>query len=304
MGTILLFDAGNTNTKIGLADESGLGESYTLPTRPANTDDDWGLKIQAIMDREGVDPGSIEACVISSVVPPLDPLITRMARRFLGCDAIFAGRDLKIDLDNEYARPEQVGADILVGCLSARLTYDAENIVVIDFGTATTLACVMGTAFKGGLICPGVLSSRAALSTGTAKLPKVGLEIKSDTLSWGKSTEECLNQGLVFGFASMPCPQAVPPDERPLCGRHGRPGPDHCPGERINQRAASRPGHGGAVDGLLQQMNMLPCQRVSTKRMSAADSRYMQLSIAENSSRIKNCQWNKLVFNHILRSPS
>lgn len=203
MGKILLFDAGNTNTKICLADDTGLGESYTLPTRPGNTGDDWGLKIEAILTREGVAPGDIEACVISSVVPPLDPLITSMAGRFLDCDAIFAGRDLAIDLDNEYAHPEQVGADILVGCLSARMTYDAQNIIVIDFGTATTLACVMGTAFKGGLICPGVISSTTALSSGTAKLPKVDLAIKNNTLKWGKTTEECLNQGLVFGFASM-----------------------------------------------------------------------------------------------------
>jgi len=203
MGTILLFDAGNTNTKVCLADDEGLGESYTLPTRPANTDDDWGLKIEAILNREGVNPLDIEACVISSVVPPLDPLITRMARRFLDCEAVFAGRELPIPLKNEYARPEQVGADILVGCLSARLTYDAENLIVIDFGTATTLACVMGDVFKGGLICPGVLSSTTALASATAKLPKVDLTVSSDTLIWGTSTEECLNQGLVFGFASM-----------------------------------------------------------------------------------------------------
>jgi type III pantothenate kinase len=203
MGTILLFDAGNTNTKICLADDAGLGESYTLPTRPANTDDDWGIKIEAILAREGVVPANVEACVISSVVPPLDPLITRMARRFLDCEAVFAGRDLPIDLENEYARPEQVGIDILVGCLSARLTCKADNLIVIDFGTATTLACVQGTAFKGGLICPGVLSSRTALASATAKLPNVDLRVESDTLTWGRTTEECLNQGLVFGFASM-----------------------------------------------------------------------------------------------------
>ncbi len=203
MSTVLLFDAGNTNTKICLADDQGLGESYTLPTGYANTGDAWGLKIESILEREEVNPRDVEACIISSVVPPLDPLITQMAERFLGCKATFAGRDLPIDLDNEYARPEQVGADILVGCLSARLTYDHDNLIVIDFGTATTLACVKGTSFKGGLICPGVLSSTAALASGTAKLPKVDLEIKDSTLTWGKTTEECLNQGLVFGFASM-----------------------------------------------------------------------------------------------------
>jgi len=203
MGTTLLFDAGNTNTKICLADEKGLGTSYTLPTRPANTADDWGIKIEAILAREGVTSRDVEACVISSVVPPLDPLISRMARRFFDCDALFAGRTLKIALENCYARPEQVGADILVGCLAARMMHESENIIVIDFGTATTLACVKGSAFKGGLICPGVLSSTAALASGTAKLPKVDLEIHNKTLSWGTTTEECLNQGLVFGFGSM-----------------------------------------------------------------------------------------------------
>ncbi|WP_419786264.1 type III pantothenate kinase [Pseudodesulfovibrio sp.] len=200
---ILLFDAGNTNTKICLATEEGLGESYTLPTRPANTADDWGLKIGAILTREGVNPHDVEACFISSVVPSLDPIISRMANRFLDCDALFAGRDIAIDIENHYARPEQTGMDILVGCLSARLTYDNENIIVVDFGTATTLACIQGSNFLGGLICPGVLSSSTVLAGGTAKLPQVDLTIDSPDLTWGRTTEECLNQGLVFGFASM-----------------------------------------------------------------------------------------------------
>ncbi len=203
MSTILLFDAGNTNTKLCLADDQGLGESYTLPTRPANTADDWGLKIESILMREEIDPQEVEACVISSVVPPLDPLIRRMAERFFDCESIFVPNDLPLDLENGYARPEQVGADVLAGCYSARMTYDEKNLIVIDFGTATTLACVHGTAFKGGLICPGVLSSAGALAGGTAKLPKVDLTVTSNVLTWGTSTEECLNQGFAFGFASM-----------------------------------------------------------------------------------------------------
>ena len=104
MGYVLLFDAGNTNTKICLADDQGLGESYTLPTRPANTADDWGLKIEAILARQGVSADDVEACAISSVVPPLDPLIMDMAQRFLDCEPYFAGRNLPIDLENEYTR--------------------------------------------------------------------------------------------------------------------------------------------------------------------------------------------------------
>jgi len=203
MGNILLFDVGNTNTKLCLADDKGLNESYTLPTRPANTTDDWGLKVESILLREEVDPTNIDTCVISSVVPPLDPLLTSMASRYLEAETVFAGRDLPLDIENGYANPSQVGADILVGCYSARMTYDDENLIVIDFGTATTLACIQGNAFKGGLICPGPLSAASALAGGTAKLPQVDLQIKSGELSWGTSTAECLNQGFVFGFASM-----------------------------------------------------------------------------------------------------
>ena len=79
-----------------------------------------------------------------------------------------------------------------------------KTLIVVDFGTATTLACVQGKRLQGrGSSAPVSLSSSSALAGGTAKLPKVDLEIHSDTLVWGTSTEECLNQGLVFGFASM-----------------------------------------------------------------------------------------------------
>ena len=110
MSTILLFDAGNTNTKICLADDQGLGESYTLPTRPANTADDWGLKIESILQREEIDPQEIEACVISSGgARPWTRSITHMAQRFLGCEPVFAGRDLPLDLENEYAPAREGG---------------------------------------------------------------------------------------------------------------------------------------------------------------------------------------------------
>ena len=203
MSTVLLFDAGNTNTKIGLADATGLGVAYTLPTRPANTADDWGLKIEAILRREGVDPRSVTACVVSSVVPPLDPLISRMAARFLDCETLFVPTDLPLPLENRYARPEQVGADILAGCYGARASFADLSLIVIDFGTATTLACMEDDVFLGGLICPGVLSAASALAGATAKLPKVDLKLPYNSLKWGKSTSECLNQGFVYGFASM-----------------------------------------------------------------------------------------------------
>jgi type III pantothenate kinase len=199
----LLIDAGNTNTKFCLADESGLKASYTLPTRPKNTADDWGFKILEIIRHEGLSASDIELCAVSSVVPPLDPLLCRMAKRFLGVKARFVPRDLPLGIENGYARPEQTGADVLVTAFGARRLRDERCLIVVDYGTATTLACIIGDTFMGGLICPGILSSMSSLHEGTAKLPAVDLEVSSDELHWGRTTTECLNQGVVFGFAEM-----------------------------------------------------------------------------------------------------
>jgi len=75
--------------------------------------------------------------------------------------------------------------------------------VSVDFGTATTFDVVRGSSYLGGLICPGVLSSARALAQDTAKLPQIDLEPSSLKLTIGRSTVESLNQGLLFGFASM-----------------------------------------------------------------------------------------------------
>jgi type III pantothenate kinase len=203
MSTALLIDAGNTNTKLCIADEFGLKSSYTLPTRPRNTADDWGFKLIEILRREALNPEDVEMCAVSSVVPPLDPLLSEMSKRFLNVRARFVPRDLPLAIENRYARPEQVGADVLVTALAARRLREERCIIVVDYGTATTLACIVDDAFMGGLICPGVLSSMRSLHEGTAKLPSVELEVASDELSWGRTTSECLNQGLVFGFAEM-----------------------------------------------------------------------------------------------------
>ncbi|MDQ7836771.1 MAG: type III pantothenate kinase [Humidesulfovibrio sp.] len=214
MDTVLLLDVGNTNVKIGLAQPGqGLVSTYALPTAPSGnvgTADSWGLKLLDICRVEGVDPGEIMGIVASSVVPPMNPVLTRAAARFFGQpgqNIRFVPDDIPLALENRYARPQEVGADRLVTAFSARASCQAHTLIVVDFGTATTFDCVQGNAYLGGLICPGVLSSARALATGTAKLPHITLEMDADEaagcLHIGRSTSESLNQGLLFGFAAM-----------------------------------------------------------------------------------------------------
>ena len=230
MDTVLLLDVGNTNVKIGLA-QPGRGQlkTYALPTAPAGnlgTADSWGLKLLEICHVEGVDPGEVVDIVASSVVPPMNPVLTRAAARFFGMPGQsirFVPDDIPLAIENCYARPQEVGSDRLVTAYGARAGCAAHTLIVVDFGTATTFDCVQGHAYLGGLICPGVLSSARALASGTAKLPHITLELEQEPdqiknqaggqagdqanacggLHIGRSTTQSLNQGILFGFAAM-----------------------------------------------------------------------------------------------------
>lgn len=211
MDTLILLDVGNTNVKIGIARKGpcphwSITASYALPTAPSgnlDTSDSWGLKLLDICRVEGVTPGQVVDIVASSVVPPMNPILSRAARRFFGQQVRYVPGDVPLPIENRYARPAEVGADRLVTAWAARQLLPARTLIVVDFGTATTFDCVQENAYLGGLICPGVLSSARALATGTAKLPHITLEIDESALRVGQSTSESLNQGLIHGFAAM-----------------------------------------------------------------------------------------------------
>ncbi len=202
--TTLLFDIGNTNIKIGFAGDAGIAGQFTLPTDSRQTADGIGLHLAGLCRHMGVEPSGIKACVASSVAPVVAYLVRKACRTFLGHDVLFAPEDIAIPLENKYARPQEVGADRLVGAYAARrLMPGARSIISVDYGTATTFDFLTDETYLGGLICPGVYSSVEALASRTAKLPHIALDIDASEPAVGRSTAESINHGFVFGFAAM-----------------------------------------------------------------------------------------------------
>ncbi|WP_460032839.1 type III pantothenate kinase [Megalodesulfovibrio paquesii] len=210
----LLFDVGNTTVSVGLASLAGPTTPphhpappdltvWQLPSTGAVTPDSLGLALHGLVQVAGVAPSQLAPGLACSVAPAFDAVLRQACQRFLGQTPAFVQQDVTIPLENRYERPLEVGADRLMAAWGARTLLPADSHLVVDFGTATTLDCVRGTAYLGGLICPGVLSSARALFSQTAKLPQIDLDLKSDVVAPGRSTKESLSQGLVFGFASM-----------------------------------------------------------------------------------------------------
>ncbi len=201
---LLLCDIGNTSIKLGLANEKRVLTSYGLPAQHDATADSLGLNLLSVLNHAGEDPHGITACAVSSVVPAIDPVLREAVARYVGCPVLFAPSDLHVPLENRYERPDEVGADRLVGSFAARRLYPAAtSLIVVDFGTAVTFDCVSGDAYLGGLIFPGPYTAAAALASHTARLPHVNFDIRAPDPSPGRDTSTSIQHGLVFGFVSV-----------------------------------------------------------------------------------------------------
>lgn len=201
---LILCDIGNTSIKVGLADKKRVLTSYALPMNLDETSDSIGMSILSILRHSGADISAIKACVIASVVPALDPVVREGIARYIGCNVFFASKDLNVPLENRYERPDEVGADRLVGAYAARKLYpDAPGLIIVDFGTAATFDCVNGYAYMGGLIFPGPATCAQALARRAAKLPNVSLDIRACDPAPGRDTRTSIQHGLVFGFLGL-----------------------------------------------------------------------------------------------------
>ena len=211
---LLLFDVGNTSIKVGMADESHVLAAYTLPAAGGHTADSFGLTLVSLLGHAGVAPGTLRACVVSSVVPAMDAVIAGAVARYVGCPLFRAVDDLPVPLENRYERPAEVGADRLVAAYAARRAFpEAASLIVADFGTALTLDCVSGAAYLGGLIFPGPGTALAALASHAAKLPPVSMDVTALEPAPGRDTVTSIRHGLFFGYVSI---------SEGLCDRLGR----------------------------------------------------------------------------------
>ena len=78
------------------------------------------------------------------------------------------------------------------------------DLIVIDFGTATTLDVVDYTgAYKGGIIAPGINLSLDALVTAAAKLPRIAIEAPATTSVIGRDTVSQMQIGIFWGYVAM-----------------------------------------------------------------------------------------------------
>jgi type III pantothenate kinase len=148
-----------------------------------------------------LEASEIRGIVISSVVPPLDPVLRQVCERYFNSKALLIEPGVKTGMPVHYDNPAEVGADRIVNAVAAFEKYGGP-CVIVDFGTATTFDCVSAKGeYMGGVICPGIGISADALFQRTARLPRV--EIRKPGRVIGTNTVGSLQSGLYYGYLGL-----------------------------------------------------------------------------------------------------
>lgn len=195
---ILLFDIGNTNTHVGLANHRRVLLQTDIPTAA------WRTSRAAAQLKAFLCGTRATGVAICSVVPRVTPLVRQAARQWSlpgsGAPLEVTPRTLR-GLGIDYPKPETIGADRLANAVAARHRLGAP-VVVVDFGTAVTFDVVNARGhYAGGIIAPGLAAMTDYLHERTALLPRIRIrEIQS---AIGKSTEQAMLVGAVHGYRGL-----------------------------------------------------------------------------------------------------
>jgi type III pantothenate kinase len=196
---LLVVDVGNTQTHFGAFERDELLEHWRFATVRASTADELGAALRNLLELRGYGFADLQASIVSSTVPQLEPEWTAMASRYLGHEMLVVGPGLKTGMAIRYDNPREIGADRLVNAVAIRARLGTPSVCV-DFGTATTFDIVSAQGeYVGGALMTGIEISLEALSERGARLPKIELAPPRHVI--GKNTIDAIRSGVVFGYA-------------------------------------------------------------------------------------------------------
>jgi type III pantothenate kinase len=195
---LLTVDVGNSQIFGGVYDGEDLKMTFRRTSSVRASSDEFGIFFRTILRESGVDPDGIRMAAICSVVPDALHSLRNCFRKYFRFDPFLLQPGARTGLKIRYRNPLEVGADKIANAIGAVMRFPARNLLIVDFGTATTLCAVTkGREYLGGIITPGIHISMAALESSTARLPTVEIVRPAEVL--GRSTVESIQSGLYYG---------------------------------------------------------------------------------------------------------
>jgi len=172
---LLTIDCGNTNTVFSIWDGTAFIATWRTATEHQRTADQYFVWLSSLMNLQGV-KADIKDVIISSTVPRVVFNLRVLADRYFNTRPLVVGKpDCHLPIDVRVDAGTSVGPDRLVNTVAGHDLFGG-NLIIVDFGTATTFDVVDADgAYIGGVIAPGVNLSLQALHQQAAALPHVDI---------------------------------------------------------------------------------------------------------------------------------
>jgi type III pantothenate kinase len=193
---ILTLDVGNSQIYGGVFDSQGaIRNPFRKSSQGSVSADELGLFFRSVLRENQVEPTLVKDVAICSVVPDLMHSLRGACQKYFSTTPFVLQAGVKTGLKIKYRNPLEVGADRIANAIGAVSLFPGRNLIIVDFGTATTFCVIThDKEYLGGMIIPGPRLSMEALEAGTAKLPKVEILVPAELV--GKSTIESIQSGI------------------------------------------------------------------------------------------------------------
>ena len=198
---LLAIDCGNTNTVFALWDGTRFLGTWRIATDWRRTADEYFVWLSSIMQLRRIETAVTEV-IISSTVPRVVFNLRVLSDRYFDCRPLVVGKpECRLPQAPRVDEGTQVGPDRLVNAAGA-FDRHGGNLIVVDFGTATTFDVVdEDGAYVGGVIAPGVNLSLEALHMAAAALPHVDVSRPQKVI--GTNTVACMQSGIFWGYIGL-----------------------------------------------------------------------------------------------------
>ena len=200
---LLAIDVGNTHVVTGFMDKKGeVLLNFRVASNEKMTEDEFFSYLRNIAEFNRIDLNEVNGIIVSSVVPGLINLFKFLGKKYFKIDPIIVDLDLDIPFTfSSEINPTGFGPDRIIDIAQAITEYPDRNLIIFDFGTATTYEVMEKNIYVGGGILPGIEMSINALFGNTARLPKVKFSTPESVL--GRNTSEQIQAGIFYGYAGQ-----------------------------------------------------------------------------------------------------
>lgn len=195
---LLTIDIGNTNITLGVFKDTELVAQFRMTTRAERTSDEYGIDLCSLIEHRGFTIKDIKDVIISSVVPDIMHSFQNGIRKYFELTPLVVSSGIKTGLKIQTDNPKQIGADRIVDAVAAYNLYGGD-IIVIDFGTATTYDYVDADGtYLYGVTAPGIRTAARSLSEKAAMLPEIQIQKPKTILA--KETISSMQAGVFYGY--------------------------------------------------------------------------------------------------------